>query len=129
MKNSPLFSVSMLFCLFMFNACDKYLSNSIKNITPIEHSHFDAGSSLHIKATLKDKKGLASYRVRIGNKNGTSSTPFPWEESGEISGESYSFESTPQIPENIEGTFYIIFEITDVNGDRSERIHEFHVDN
>ncbi|MDX2361471.1 MAG: hypothetical protein QNK23_11745 [Crocinitomicaceae bacterium] len=129
MKNSLQLFVVLVFSTLLLGSCDKFLNNSIKNITPIEHLHFDAGSSMKIKATFEDKAGLTSFRVRIGNRNGTNSSSFPWEVTENISGESYTFESTPQIPNDIQGTFYIIFEITNAEGGTSERFHEFHIDN
>ena len=119
----------LLFCVFGLFSCSKFNKNpSISKIRPIEHTHFSAGSTIEIKALFKDNEQLASYTCRIGDANGNSLLDFAWEESSSLSGKKFNLSTSAQIPKEIDGVFYIIFQVIDTDGNITDKSIEFHVD-
>lgn len=97
-------------------SCQKDKEDPLISIeTPANHSDHDFGSSIEVKATFTDDQDLKSYKVFMGDEDGEHMHMFHFEEEAEISGESYSYTGSVQLPDSASMEMaYLHFEVKDM---------------
>jgi len=124
------FFTGLLPLILIGSACSKIKgAPSIYVTNPIEHTHFDNGHTFQIAASFTDNNGLASYQLTVSDASGNTLTDFGLDDSGSLSGKSHTYSGTVNIPNGIEGTYYLHFIVIDDEGKKNDKLHEFHVDN
>ena len=95
-------------------------SPSITVNSPDEHHTFtayDNGTSFTVDATFADDQDLATYSVEIGDADGNHIHEFHNDDSGTISGTSYNYTNTIDVPDSLSlSMFYLHFTVTDAMG-------------
>jgi hypothetical protein len=124
LHHSPIFLLG-----FALVACSKFSSKPIIKVSnPIQHTHFDAGQSIDMKAKFTDNKGLASFHFCVSDAAGNTHNAFNTSEEGVLSGKDFTLNRTIHTPAAAEGTYYLHFIVVDSDGKENETFHEFHID-
>jgi len=121
--------ISLALLVAIISSCGKDKENpTIVLNSPAMHSHHTNGTNISMDATLEDDKELASYHMHIGDVDGNHDMAFPWEESGNIDGKSFTLTSSTTIPNGLSGMYYIHIMVTDAEGKTTESSTMIHVD-
>ena len=124
-----LFFITSLFLSALVSCKDKN-PPTITIISPIEDAHYQVGTSFHYEANIEDDRGIATYRMYIGDQYGVPASSFSLTGSGDIVSKEkdYLVQGNSDIPLSANGEYYIYFEATDRDGKSAQLSRRFFVD-
>lgn len=121
MKTRNIVAIATAFTLGLISCSDKAdtTAPTISVTAPAAHSHYDMGTEFSIDATFEDEN-LSYFHVHLGDESGNHVHELDYEATGNITGTSYHFTDTVQIPDSLGMMYWLHFEVVDTESNESK---------
>lgn len=136
MLKKTTFLLPVLFGLLAFSACKEDKDDEAPTISvasPQDHTEYEPGESIQVKATFSDNEELSEYKIDLhvaGDHSHKRESEWDYETTGALTGTNQTIELTIDIPADTEhGEYHLNVECLDKEGNEADiRVLEIHIE-